>query len=202
MVRDETMTRAAFSKNENTYDDLFLFIDGRWIEGGHRDTAPVINPATGVMLGRVPLVTRGDLDRALAVTEQAFVGWSRMPPYDRARILKRAADLIRQRAGHIEWLMTTEEGKPLADAKYEVAAAADYFEWFAEQGKRTYGRVVPARLPEVQQLVKRQPIGPVAAFTPWNFPAITPSRFATAWSATARRWGSFPSTPRRSWSPP
>jgi succinate-semialdehyde dehydrogenase / glutarate-semialdehyde dehydrogenase len=159
-----------------TYDDIFLFIGGNWIEAGGRDTSPIINPATGKVVGRTPHATLEDIDQALAVTGPAFRLWSRTPAYDRAKILKRAAELIRERASHIEWLMTTEEGKPLAEAKYEIASAADYFEWFAEQGKRTYGRVVPSRRPGVQQLVKRQPIGPVAAFTPWNFPGITPAR--------------------------
>lgn len=158
------------------FDDLYLFIAGEWIEAGNRDTSPVINPATGLVVGRTPHATEEDIDRALEATKDAFKIWSRTPPYERAKVLKKTAELIRERAAHIEWLMTTEQGKALHEAKYEVASAADYFEWFAEQGKRAYGRVVPARRPEVQQIVKRQPIGPVAAFTPWNFPAITPSR--------------------------
>ena len=158
------------------YDDLYLFIGGEWIAAGDRDTSPVINPATGQVIGRIPHATKEDLDRALDVAESSFAIWSKTPAYSRAKILKRTAELIRQRAQHIERLMTTEEGKARHEAEYEIAAAADYFEWFAEQGKRAYGRVVPARRPEVQQLVKRQPIGPVAAFTPWNFPGITPSR--------------------------
>jgi succinate-semialdehyde dehydrogenase / glutarate-semialdehyde dehydrogenase len=158
------------------YDDLYLFIGGERIAAGDRDTSPVINPATGQVIGRIPHATVQDLDQALDVAESSFAIWSKMPAYSRAKILKRTAELIRERARHIERLMTTEEGKALHEAEYEIAAAADYFEWFAEQGKRAYGRVVPARRPEVQQLVKRQPIGPVAAFTPWNFPGITPSR--------------------------
>ncbi|PYE18392.1 succinate-semialdehyde dehydrogenase/glutarate-semialdehyde dehydrogenase [Paraburkholderia silvatlantica] len=158
------------------YDDLYLFIGGEWIAAGHRETSPVVNPASGQIIGHVPHATSEDLDRALAIAQSSFAIWSKTPAYSRARILKRTAELIRERARHIERLMTTEEGKALHEAEYEIAAAADYFEWFAEQGKRAYGRVVPARRPEVQQLVKRQPIGPVAAFTPWNFPGITPSR--------------------------
>jgi succinate-semialdehyde dehydrogenase/glutarate-semialdehyde dehydrogenase len=170
------MNATSRSNTSTAYDELSLFIGGRWIDAAGRHTSAVINPATGQEIGRVPHVTSQDLDQALEVTQQAFSDWSRMPPYERAKILQRAAGLIRERASHIERLMSTEEGKPLAEAQYEVASAADYFEWFAEQGKRTYGRVVPARRPEVQQLVKRQPIGPIAAFTPWNFPAITPAR--------------------------
>jgi succinate-semialdehyde dehydrogenase/glutarate-semialdehyde dehydrogenase len=178
---DDTIMNATLSTNtSNSHDELFLFIGGEWIEGGSRDTSPVTNPATGKVIGRVPHVNSEDLDHALEVAERSFLLWSRVPAYERAKILKRTAVLIRERAAHIERLMTTEGGKPLAEAKYEVASAADYFEWFAEQGKRTYGRVVPARRSEVQQLVKRQPIGPVAAFTPWNFPAITPARKVAA----------------------
>jgi succinate-semialdehyde dehydrogenase/glutarate-semialdehyde dehydrogenase len=158
------------------YDDLFLFIDGEWLGADGRTTSPVMNPANGQVIGQVPHATAADLDRALAVADRAFKTWSATPPYERAKVLKRAAELIRERAPHLERLMSTEEGKALAEAHYEIASAADYFEWFAEQGKRTYGRVVPARRPGVQQLVKRQPIGPVAAFTPWNFPGITPAR--------------------------
>ena len=169
------MDAVVSSNVEHRHDDPHLFIGGEWIEARNRDTSRIINPATGTVTGRVPHVNSDDLDRALTVAAQSFLVWSRMPAYDRAKVLKRTAELIRERAEHIEWLMTTEDGKPLAEARYEVAAAADYFEWFAEQGKRTYGRVVPARRPEVQQLVKRQPIGPVAAFTPWNFPGITPA---------------------------
>jgi succinate-semialdehyde dehydrogenase / glutarate-semialdehyde dehydrogenase len=167
---------AAFEASTFKYDDLYLFIAGEWIGAGNRNTSPVINPATGEVIGQVPHATTQDLDRALEVADSSFTVWSKMPAYGRAKILKRAADLIRERARHIERLMTTEEGKAAHETVYEIAAAADYFEWFAEAGKRAYGRVVPSRRPEIQQLVKRQPIGPVAAFTPWNFPGITPAR--------------------------
>jgi succinate-semialdehyde dehydrogenase/glutarate-semialdehyde dehydrogenase len=162
------------------YDPLYLFIDGEWLSAGQRDTSPVIDPATGVVLGRLPHASGKDIDLALKAAERAFPVWRDTPAYQRATILKRAAELIRERAPHIERLLTLEQGKALAESRYEVASAADYFEWFAEEGKRTYGRVVPSRRPGVQQLVKRQPIGPVAAFTPWNFPAITPSRKLSA----------------------
>ncbi len=170
------MKAPARAMQDHRFDDLYLYIAGEWIAAGSRDTSPVINPANGRVIGRVPHATQEDVERALIATQEAFDVWRRTPPYDRARVLKRAADLIRERAAHIEWLMTREQGKAAHEARYEVASAADYFEWFAEQGKRAYGRVVPSRRPEVQQLVKRQPIGPVAAFTPWNFPAITPAR--------------------------
>lgn len=163
-----------------TYAELYLFIDGEWIDAGARETVPVVNPATRAELGRVPLATAADLDHALTVSQRAFDVWRNTFPNERARILKRAADLIRERAEHTATLMTLEEGKPLAESRDEVLRAADYFEWFAEEARRIEGRVVPSNRPGVQQLVKRQAIGPVAAFTPWNFPAITPARKLSA----------------------
>ncbi|ALK35097.1 NAD-dependent succinate-semialdehyde dehydrogenase [Burkholderia plantarii] len=165
---------------EAAYDALHLFIDGEWLPAGARATAPVINPASGRELGRVPLATAADLDRALDATARAFAVWRRTVPAERARVLKGAAALIRERAGRIATLLTLEEGKPLAESRDEVLRAADYFEWFAEEARRIDGRVVPSNRPGVQQLVKRLPIGPVAAFTPWNFPAITPARKLSA----------------------
>jgi succinate-semialdehyde dehydrogenase/glutarate-semialdehyde dehydrogenase len=163
-----------------SYDPLYLFIDGEWIPADDRDTAPVINPATQRELGRVPLARVADLDRALTAAQRAFEIWRNTVPAERARILKCAADLMRERTDHIATLMTLEEGKPLAESHDEVLRAADYFEWFAEEARRIDGRVVPSNRPGVLQLVKRQAIGPVAAFTPWNFPAITPARKLSA----------------------
>ncbi|WP_233344315.1 NAD-dependent succinate-semialdehyde dehydrogenase [Burkholderia cepacia] len=163
-----------------SYDALHLFINGEWIDASERETAPVINPATQIEIGRVPLATAADLDRALQVAAQAFDVWRNTVPAERARILKRGAELMRERAEHIATVMTLEEGKPLAESRDEVLRAADYFEWFAEEARRIDGRVVPSNRPGVQQLVKKQAIGPVAAFTPWNFPAITPARKLSA----------------------
>lgn len=162
------------------YDSLYLFINGEWIAASERDTAPVVNPATLRELGRVPLATAADLDLALRTAKRAFDVWRNTVPTERARILKGGADLIRERAAHIAELLTLEEGKPLAESHDEVLRAAEYFEWFAEEARRIDGRVVPSNRPRVQQLVKKQAIGPVAAFTPWNFPAITPARKLSA----------------------
>jgi succinate-semialdehyde dehydrogenase/glutarate-semialdehyde dehydrogenase len=162
------------------YDPLYLFIGGEWISDQGRDTAAVVNPVTGRMIGRVPLATAGDLDNALEVARLSFEQWRQTVPDKRAKILKRAADLIIERAPHIAAQMTLEEGKPLGESMDEVIRAAEYFEWFAESARRIDGRVVPANRPGVLQLVKRQAIGPVAAFTPWNFPAITPARKLSA----------------------
>ncbi|WP_416412129.1 NAD-dependent succinate-semialdehyde dehydrogenase [Pantoea sp. App145] len=163
-----------------TYDPLYLFINGTWLAADHRDTAPVVNPANGAVLGRLPLATAADLALALDVAQDSFNVWRHTVPAERARIMKRAADLMRERAEHIATQMTLEEGKPLTESRDEVQRAAEYFEWFAEEARRIDGRVVPANRPGVQQLVKRQAIGPVAAFTPWNFPAITPARKLSA----------------------
>ncbi|VVD88526.1 succinate semialdehyde dehydrogenase [Pandoraea communis] len=164
----------------SVYDPLYLFIDGEWIAANKRETVPVINPATRGELGRVPLATTSDLDHALSVTRRAFDVWRNTVPAERARILRRAAELMRERAPHIAEMMTLEEGKPLAESRDEVLRAAEYFEWFSEEARRIDGRVVPSNRPGVQQLVKKQAIGPVAAFTPWNFPAITPARKLSA----------------------
>ncbi|WP_175875828.1 NAD-dependent succinate-semialdehyde dehydrogenase [Burkholderia sp. BCC0097] len=163
-----------------TYDTLHLFINGEWIGAGERETAPVINPATQIEIGRVPLATAADLDHALQAAARAFDLWRNTVPGERARILKRGAELMRERAEHMATVMTLEEGKPLTESRDEVLRAADYFEWFAEEARRIDGRVVPSNRPGVQQLVKKQAIGPVAAFTPWNFPAITPARKLSA----------------------
>ncbi|QNB07894.1 NAD-dependent succinate-semialdehyde dehydrogenase [Herbaspirillum frisingense] len=163
-----------------SYDPLYLFINGNWLEAGQRDTVPVINPATGAALGRLPMAGAADLDLALAAATPAFDVWRHTAPEQRARVLKDAAALMRERSEHIATLMTLEEGKALTESRDEVLRAADYFEWFAEEARRIDGRVVPANRPGVQQLVKRQAIGPVAAFTPWNFPAITPARKLSA----------------------
>lgn len=162
------------------YDPLYLFINGTWFDAGARDTAAVINPATGAALGRLPLATAADVAAALEAAQAGFEVWRRTVPAERSRILRAGAALMRERAEHIATMLTLEEGKPLAESRDEVLRAAEYFEWFAEEARRIDGRVVPANRPGVQQLVKRQAIGPVAAFTPWNFPAITPARKLSA----------------------
>lgn len=162
------------------YDSLYLFIGGKWFDADGRETATVRNPATEEIIGQVPLATADELDLALEVAQRGFEQWRNTVPAERARVLKRAADLILERAAHIAAQMTLEEGKPIGEAMDEVTRAAEYFEWFAESTRRIDGRVVPANRPGVLQLVKRQPIGPVAAFTPWNFPAITPARKLSA----------------------
>jgi succinate-semialdehyde dehydrogenase/glutarate-semialdehyde dehydrogenase len=158
------------------YDKLSLLIDGTWVSGDGRIEQPVINPATGETLGALPHASTADLDRALAAAQRGFEIWRAVSPYDRAKVLRRAADLIRERQEHIATQLTLEQGKPLAEARGEVASAADLFDWNAGEGRRSYGRLVPPRTKGHRQMVVREPVGPVAAFTPWNFPANLPAR--------------------------
>lgn len=154
-----------------TYPHTQLFIAGRWCDAADGRTLPVFNPATGQEIGRVAHAARADLDRALQAAQAGFETWRDMAPAERAKIMRRAAALIRERAHEIAPLITQEQGKPLAEAKAETLAAADLTEWFADEGLRVYGRIVPSRgKPELRQMVLKDPVGPVAAFTPWNFP--------------------------------
>lgn len=159
-----------------SHQDLRLLIDGEWLTAAGRRTQPLVNPATGEVLGQVPLASAEDLDRAVAATVRAWPAWRALQPVLRARILRRASDLIRARSEEIARLATTEQGKPLAETRIEVQMAANIFEWYAEEGRRAYGRVLPQQAPGVRMTVVKEPIGPVAAFAPWNFPLGNPAR--------------------------
>jgi succinate-semialdehyde dehydrogenase/glutarate-semialdehyde dehydrogenase len=152
------------------YSDVSLFIDGEWTAGTSGKSEPIINPATGKVLARLAHAGKDDLDRALAAADKGFKQWKAVSPYDRYKVLRKAAELMRARADEIAELMTLEQGKPLAESKMEATAAGDIIDWFAEEARRTYGQIIPARADGVSQLVTREPVGPVAAFTPWNFP--------------------------------
>src|SRR5215208_7647047 len=153
------------------YVDTQLFINGEWRQPAEGKTLPVMNPATGKEIGRVAHAGRPDLDRALQAAKKGFEVWRDMVPGERSKIMRKAAALMRERAGEIAPLLTQEQGKPLAEAKCETLAAADIIEWFAEEGFRVYGRIVPSRMNNsIRQMVIKDPVGPVAAFTPWNFP--------------------------------
>ncbi|MET1113656.1 MAG: NAD-dependent succinate-semialdehyde dehydrogenase [Comamonas sp.] len=152
------------------YQDLALYIDGEFIQGGDRREQDVINPATEAVLGRLPHATTADLDRALAAAQRAFEYWKKTSPVERSAILRRVAELTRLRAPEIARNITLDQGKPLAEALAEVTNCAEHAEWHAEEGRRIYGRVVPPRNPAVRQFVVREPVGVCAAFTPWNFP--------------------------------
>ena len=152
------------------YPDTQLLIDGHWQDAADGRTLAVHNPASGTEIGRVAHAGIADLDRALAAAQKGFLTWRDVPAIERQKTMRRAAALLRERADGIAAILTQENGKPLAEAKIETMAAADIIEWFADEGMRIYGRVVPARNPAVRQLVVKDPVGPVAAFTPWNFP--------------------------------
>jgi succinate-semialdehyde dehydrogenase/glutarate-semialdehyde dehydrogenase len=152
------------------YPETTLFIDGSWSPSASGRTIPVLNPATGDEIGKVAHADRADLDRALKAADKGYQVWRKVPAYDRYKIMRKAADNVRARADEIARIMTIEQGKPLMEAKGETLLAGDLIDWFAEEGRRTYGRTIPARADGVQQLVFKEPVGPVAAFTPWNFP--------------------------------
>nr|WP_294847490.1 NAD-dependent succinate-semialdehyde dehydrogenase [uncultured Sphingomonas sp.] len=153
-----------------SYDaDLQLFIDGAWKSGEDRDTFNVINPATAQTIAEVPLATEADLDEALAAAERAFPAWRATDVEKRSAILKKAAKLLRERSDEIGRLLTQEQGKPFPEAKGEVIGAASMFDWYAEEIKRDYGRVLVRPIGQ-RSLVMHQPVGVVATFTPWNFP--------------------------------
>ena len=152
------------------YPDTRLLIDNQWQDAQSGKRIEVRNPATGAVMGHVAHAGRQDLDRALAAAQRGFDAWRQTPAPDRALTMRRAAALVRERADAIAQLLTQEQGKPLQEAKGEVLAGADIIEWFADEGLRVYGRIVPARRTDMQQMVLKEPVGPVAAFTPWNFP--------------------------------
>jgi succinate-semialdehyde dehydrogenase/glutarate-semialdehyde dehydrogenase len=154
-----------------TYPDTRLFIHGQWRDAAEGKTLPVFNPATGQEIGRVAHATSTDLDEALLAAQKGFDTWRNMTAQERGKIMRKAAALLRERSAQIAALLTQEQGKPLAEAKGEVMAGADIIDWFAEEGSRTYGRIVSSRVNlAIRQMVLKDPVGPVAAFTPWNFP--------------------------------
>ncbi|HYH40407.1 MAG TPA: NAD-dependent succinate-semialdehyde dehydrogenase [Burkholderiales bacterium] len=152
------------------YEKLALYIDGEFVEGQGRKTEPVINPASGEVIGQLPHASREDLDRALASAQRAFQSWKKTSPLERSAILRKVAELARERSADIGRNITQDQGKPLAEAVGEVMVCAEHAEWHAEECRRIYGRVIPPRRPDVRQFVLREPVGVCAAFTPWNFP--------------------------------
>jgi succinate-semialdehyde dehydrogenase/glutarate-semialdehyde dehydrogenase len=153
-----------------------MFIDGRWCDAAGGRTIPVVDPATEKIIADVAWADRSDIRRAFDAAARAMPAWMKLTAYDRGRILKTTADLMRNRADAIARTMTIEQGKPLAESKGEVLHAADTFEWFAEEGKRAYGQVIPNFVAGKRHLVIKHPVGVVAAISPWNFPVTLPSR--------------------------
>ncbi len=155
------------------YPDLQLYIGGAWRKSS--DSLPVLNPADENVIGAVPVATRADLDDALAAARDGFRIWSRTSPRARGEVLLKATALMRARIEEIAHAITLEHGKPIAQARLEVIRGCEFFEWDAAEGQRTYGRVIPSE-PGIKYIVHHQPIGMVAAFSPWNFPMSQPSR--------------------------
>ncbi|APG61900.1 NAD-dependent succinate-semialdehyde dehydrogenase [Sphingorhabdus lutea] len=159
----------------NYPQNLQLYINGAWHGKEGRETIPVINPATGEALADLPLATKADLDAALEAANKGFYKWRAVDVNERGAKLHKVADLIRERTDHIAALLTMEQGKPIAEAKGEVASCAGTFDYFAEEAKRIYGRVL-MRPTGQRAMVLKQPVGPVAAFSPWNFPVSLMSK--------------------------
>ena len=154
----------------SNYPHVQLYIDGHWREGADARKLPVLNPATGEVMGELACAEIADLEEVAQAVNRGFDVWRKISAFDRYKIMRKASQLLRDRVETVAHLMTLEQGKPLAEARMEVMAGADTIDWFAEEGRRAYGRVIPARQMDVYQLVIKEPVGPVAAFTPWNFP--------------------------------
>ena len=152
------------------YPNTQLYIDGQWIDAASGRTMPIVNPATGDVIGTLAYAEQADLDHALEATARGFATWKKISAFERSKMMRKAANLLRDRIDHVATLMTMEQGKTIAEAKAEIINGADTIDWFAEEARRTYGRVIPARGEGIYQLVIKEPVGPVAAFTPWNFP--------------------------------
>ncbi len=159
---------------------LELLIGGQWRAGRSGLTHPVIDPSTEEVIGQLRLASTDDLDDALAAAQAGFEVWRRTAAAQRAQVLERAAQLMMDRADAIGRLMSREQGKIVADGVNEVRSSADIVKWFAEEGRRNYGRIVPGAVPHSRQLVMKVPVGPVAAFSPWNIPVRIPARTIAA----------------------
>jgi succinate-semialdehyde dehydrogenase / glutarate-semialdehyde dehydrogenase len=155
---------------QTAYESLGLYINGQFIAAEGRKTQPVFNPANNEIIGQLPHASAADLEAAVESAQKAFVSWRKTSPMERSKILRKAAELARERADSIARNLTLDQGKPFAEAKMEILGCADHADWHAEECRRIYGRWIPSRQEGVRQLVVREPVGVVAAFTPWNFP--------------------------------
>lgn len=158
------------------YPTLRLLIGGAWIAAGERDTIAILDPGTEAVLGRLPVAREDDLDRAIQAAADAFPGWRDTPALARGRILRGAAERLRGRKATVAALIALELGKPLPQAEAEVELACEMFEWAAEEGRRLYGRDIPARTQGLRMVAFSEPVGPAGAVAGWNAPAVTPAR--------------------------
>ncbi len=158
------------------YVPLYQWINGERLSGAGRETSSVINPFNGDLLGEMPHATDADLEGALESSQRAFRLWRKTPAWERSAIILKAVELMRERFEQFATILTLEVGKPLAEARMEMTLTIDSMVWAAEEAKRIYGRTVESRLPHGRAIVSREPIGPVAAFAPWNVPALLTGR--------------------------
>lgn len=154
----------------HTVPNVKLYIDGQWRNGSASRALPIKNPATDDVMADVACAEPDDIEEAASAAARAFQDWRKTSVFERYGVMRKAAQLLRERLDTIASYMTMEQGKPLPESRMEIMASADTIDWFAEEGRRAYGRVIPPRRPDVYQLVVREPVGPVAAFAPWNFP--------------------------------
>ena len=161
---------------ESTYQAPELLINGQWRAGRHAMTVAIVNPVTTETLDQLHLANHDDINQALQATQQGFEAWRQVPAFERCARLEKGVAKMREQLERIATLLTLEQGKPLAEARAECAMAADLIKWYAEEARRTYGRIIPARLPNSRMQVLKQPVGPVAAFAPWNFPLVLSAR--------------------------
>ena len=158
------------------YEKFGQFIDGKWQKAEKGETYEVINPATEEILGKASKASEADVNKALKSAEKGLQVWKKTPPWQRSKIIRKIADLIRERTDVLAKWLTLEVGKPLTEAAGEVSGAADIFEWNSEETKRIYGQIVESRFENTRMFVKYEPVGVVAALVPWNFPIILASR--------------------------
>ena len=158
------------------YGQFGLLIDNTWSPSSNQGTMPVFSPVTEDVIGHIPVATDHDIARALTSAATGFTTWREAPAWNRAKILRKASDLIRERVENIALIMSTETGKPLAEARGETNAAADQFEWYGEEAKRVYGHTIPGRAVDQRMTVLFQPVGVCLSLSAWNFPALLPAR--------------------------
>ena len=158
------------------YEKFGQFIDGKWQKSENGETYDVINPATEEVLGKASKASENDVNKALKSAEKGLEVWRKTPPWERAKIIRKIADLMRERTEVLAKWLTLEVGKPLAEAAGEVGGAADIFEWNSEETKRIYGQIVESRFENTRMFIKYEPVGVVAALIPWNFPIVLASR--------------------------
>ena len=154
------------------------YVDGSWVDGDSGETFPVVDPATGETIAEVPRLSAAETRRAIEAAERALPAWRARPARERARVLRRIADLMLENADDLALLLTAEQGKPLPESHAEIEYAASFLEWFGEEAKRVYGDTIPQPTPDRRILVTKQPVGVTGGITPWNFPSAMPTRKA------------------------